>query len=792
MTYGTDSFVQIDPESSILFLGSGFSLGATNIAGGSPPNGSGLRRHFLQQLKLSPETTYDLQVLTEEFAERDAQKLRDELYRIFRITKLDAAQHAVLSEPWRRVYTTNYDDVVEIHRLEEKRPPNAFDVSERVPGKLPHGAVVHLHGSIRLVTPENVRDSLVLSDISYVNQYLVKSPWYDQFQRDLAFASALYIIGYSLADYHIAALLLQNPELAVRTVFIQSPEPDSIFLRRTASYGRTEFIGTDGFAEVLKRVPRAEAPSLNTLRAFRPLDPTRDRRPTARPTASEIYDLLIYGNFDPGCLARSQPGEGYAIGRVDKVREAAGSVERNAALVVDGRLGNGKTIFLNLLAFELSKRGWTCLLFRPGHQDAAKEIATLRGVDRLVIFIEQYSASQDAISGLRAALPDAKIVVEIRTGTFEVRYHELADLLPKPFDRVTLNALSRPETVAFGDLCEKAGLPLPTRSKANQPDLRDLLLELFDNLAIRERIEASLSPLFENRVTRRILAMTMLIATYQGSVGAGFVRSVIGADPFVALKPRQDLAYEIFDVSADGFRARSAVFSAFVINAFIALEEISDAVVEITLGAAERKLERPYRILMSHMMAYSSLRRALRGKGDPVHLIVNIYERLRHDDRVNQEPLFWLQYAIAMTEIPKLDAADDYISNAYRKAEALPGFRTFQIDTQAFRIALMRATAEPSGRPISNIDNILRGLERIDAMLTEVSHRSYAVRVLEGIQPFIAARRLDMSPSERTATQFWLYKVAGALAGLSDDFKVISGSDRVRFQVEAAAASFLN
>ena len=79
MTTGND-LGELDPQSSILFLGSGFSLGATNVANGSPPNGRGLRRHFLNQLKLPPDTEYDIQVLAEEFAEEDAQKLRDELY----------------------------------------------------------------------------------------------------------------------------------------------------------------------------------------------------------------------------------------------------------------------------------------------------------------------------------------------------------------------------------------------------------------------------------------------------------------------------------------------------------------------------------------------------------------------------------------------------------------------------------------------------------------------------------------------------------------------------------------
>lgn len=242
MTHGIDLIGEFNPECSILFLGSGFSLGASNIANGNPPNGRGLRRHFIEQLNLPADTDYDLQVLSEEFAEHDSGRLRDELYRIFRLTKLTPGQTAVLNEPWRRIYSTNYDDAVELHRSEKKLPPNAYDVSEKVPNKLPHGAIVHLHGSIRLITSENVMKSLVLGESSYVNQSVMRSRWYDQFQRDLAFASTLYIVGYSLADYHIAGLLMADPKIAERTIFIQGPAVDQTFLRRTVNYGRTMFI----------------------------------------------------------------------------------------------------------------------------------------------------------------------------------------------------------------------------------------------------------------------------------------------------------------------------------------------------------------------------------------------------------------------------------------------------------------------------------------------------------------------------------------------------------------------
>lgn len=790
MVRDIDGLGEVDPESSILFIGSGFSLGATSIAQASPPNGKGLRRHFIEQLKLPADTDYDLQVLSEEFAENDSRKLRDELYRIFRLTELTAGQTAVLNEPWRRIYSTNYDDAVELHRLHKKAAPNAFDVSEVVPNKLPHGAVVHLHGSIRLITPENVMTSLVLGEGSYVNQYVVRSPWYDQFQRDLAFASAVYIVGYSLADYHIAGLLMANPKLAERTIFIQGPHPDKTFLRRTAQYGRTMFIGTEGFAAALAQAPRSTTPALDSLRSFRSLAPTRDRKAGARPTAAEVFDLLVYGDFDASRLARSQPGEDYAIARSEAVRTAADAVEAKASLIVDGRLGNGKSVFLHLLAFELFSRGWTCLLHRPGHPDLQREVAALASINRVVVFVDQYSAAQDNLRGLREALPNAKLVVEVRTGTLEVRFHELVELLPKPFDRVSLNALARSEVLAFGRLCERAGLRAPADDRRS--DLRDLLLDLFENKAIRDRVQSSLAPLFDKRATRRILTMTMLIATHQGAVGAAFVRSVVGADPFAVLKPLEDLSHEIFETSADSFKARSAVFSSFVIAAFIDPEEIADAVVDVTLAAAQRRSERPYRILMSTMMAYSSLRRMLRGKGDPETIIVGIYERLRYDERVNGEPLYWLQYAIAMAEIPRLDAADEYISTAYRKAEDLHGFQTYQIDTQAFRIALLRAAQQKAGQAIFNINAILDGVERIDAMLGDGSHRSYAVKVLDHVRPFVAARRGDLTAGERTALQFWLLKVTQSLAALPDDFKATSGSEAIRKRVEAAAAMFVN
>jgi hypothetical protein len=90
-----------------------------------------------------------------------------------------------LAESWLRIYTTNYDDTVEAFRHDRKHDPLSFDVSEEIPNKLPKNSIVHLHGSIRLATADNLLSSLVLGEQSYVRQYLVRSLWFDQFQRDI-------------------------------------------------------------------------------------------------------------------------------------------------------------------------------------------------------------------------------------------------------------------------------------------------------------------------------------------------------------------------------------------------------------------------------------------------------------------------------------------------------------------------------------------------------------------------------------------------------------------------------
>ena len=177
----------------------------------------------------------------------------------------------------------------------------------------------------------------------------------------------------------------------------------------------------------------------------------------------------------------------------------------------------------------------------------------------------------------------------------------------------------------------------------------------------------------------------------------------------------------MIEIGLDVFKIRSSVFSEYAVLNFLPTREILDGIVEAAFAAAARKSERRYRVLMSNLMQYSNLHQMLRRQPDVTQLIVGAYERLRYDERINDEPLFWLQYAIGMAEDGKLPAAQEFINAAYDRAASRVGFQTYQIDTQAFRIALQMEIAAGAGSPVSTFPILVEKLELIDSMLNEES-----------------------------------------------------------------------
>jgi hypothetical protein len=103
----------LDTERSVLFLGSGFSAEASAISGSRPPLGIELANILADALG-QERGKYSLQQLADA-VQRD---VRLDLFEIVRphfiISNLSANQREILRHRWMRIYTTNYDDTVEL------------------------------------------------------------------------------------------------------------------------------------------------------------------------------------------------------------------------------------------------------------------------------------------------------------------------------------------------------------------------------------------------------------------------------------------------------------------------------------------------------------------------------------------------------------------------------------------------------------------------------------------------------------------------------------------------------
>lgn len=790
----TSQIQSIDPNGSILFLGSGFSRQAKNIMGQHLPVGDELRDHLAHKLGVDPKE-YDLKTISAEFDAHPELDLYQTLYEHFTVKDAPQSHLDILRMPWRRIYTTNYDDVVEFANTKLGKNAPVFDFNEDKPKRLPAGTIIHLHGSIRKTTEENVSKQLVLNENSYVRQHFEVSPWYDDFIRDLRFCTATFFVGYRLSDHHIAALLLKNPAIKEKTFFVTRNKPDTIFENRVRDYGTVLPIEVDGFAELCRTLPSPKASSdPHTLKAFRYVDPRADKKTLAQPTPTEIRNLVAFGTFNYQRCIATLPNASYVVPRQDLAAEGVEKLKTAKCLLVHSRLGNGKSVFLYILAQKLIEANYHCFFSRGNSPTLIQDLALLRQFDKLAIFFDSYDAAIDVIDQL-TELPDAtRLIVSVRTGTQEVRLHEIQARLPSPLKRLDLNGLDKQSRADFKELLDKAGVRVAGLEDAinRSHDIREIVVMLYDNAVIKSKVKTDYLPLFEDDDFRAVFVASHLLKWIAQEAEASFLRTVTGLDAFSAFSKVREIASDLFKLDDGELQVRSAIFSEYLIQNYFKTKDILDAIQKIIVESVKRKSERRYQATLSALMRVSTLKRALRRDDSLDESLIGLFENLRRDIGVNSEPLFWLQYSILMIEANDLPASESFLMTAYARAAASPGFQTYQIDTHALRLLLLIEEKANTSEPVKRFERIIELLEIVLSMVGNDSHRHYAVRVLEAIEPFVTARLFDLTRAEMNVLIFQFNRLMDALSRLPPEARAESGSDQTKASIDRAKARILS
>lgn len=774
----------LDPANSVLFLGSGFSAGATNIANDKVPAGHPLLERLADALNEEAKDL-DLKSAADEFLSRTDLSLYELLYETFTISKPLPYQRDIVSLPWARIYTTNYDDIIS-----QVKGPNfpLFTFNEPRPRRLPPAFAVHLHGSIRRADDENADDQLILNNKSYdviANQY---PDWFHEFQRDRRTFDACYFMGFSLGDHHISGLMTSGEESVKRTYFVSRKDPKPSFVRRASEYGEVVPIGFESFAELAKTLPKPKRPEdLGALQSFKYLRPGLDSKALADPTPVEVINLVSFGTFSQSRFFNTPTEHGYVAPRNKHVKDTLDALKDAKTVLVHSRLGNGKTIFTSILASTAATEGYACLLWRRAGRHLAQDLETIAVHKRALVIFDDYDAAIDNIERVSAGVPGAKFLVTVRTGQQEVRFHEIVQKLPAPVKRLNLNTFSDSDRELLLAILHRAGAQTDglEQTVRSARDIRDIVTQLYNHSEIREKIHAivgSASP-----VLTQIVVLASLIKWAGVETDDSYLQELAGRDIYVELRKTEGFANDFLDVHDDKVEMRSALLSEYFIQRIFTPEEILEGCYHITTSSTRRKTDRVHRRLSGELMKFSTLQRFLKFHPGSEGALNRHYVRLSNDKDVNAEPLFWLQYAILMKTSGDMRTARMFLNAGYNRASQIAGFKTFQLDTQALSIYLLEEVGRKNA-VVEGLDEILKSIKTVTDMIADQSNRYFAVEVIGEIPAFVEARQTALTQPEKIALVFDLNRASQALAALPVEEQLYTGSEIIRRQIEAAIA----
>ena len=243
--------------------------------------------------------------------------------------------------------------------------------------------------------------------------------------------------------------------------------------------------------------------------------------------------------------------------------------------------------------------------------------------------------------------------------------------------------------------------------------------------------------------------MTHLLKWVGQEVDIAFIRGVTECDAYAELARVREHAGDIFALDADVISVRSSVFAEYMIQNLLSTSDVLNGIYSILILSVRQKTERRFQAIVSSLMTISRMRRAITHDTDKIVSLCDLFERLRLDAAVNNEPLFWLQFSILKTQANDLRTAESFIRNAYVRANESRGFRTFQIDTYALRLFLMIETREDPSDRVARFDEIVEKLESVRSMIGDEGIRLHAILVLRDIEPFVGSRVSSLSARER-------------------------------------------
>lgn len=697
----------------ILFCGAGFSADCLNF---KPDEtlGTGGQLLDLFNTELSQKPSYsDLQnaadALWDKIANNGMMPLLKDRFSVSEVTS-DMAE--LLCYPWQAVYTTNYDNALEIAAQaahKQADPLNNTDDPSTATQNLP---IIHLHGYVQKWDIHNIRESCVLGAESYLNLIHVKK-WFDRFRRDIDQAQIVVFVGFNAGDFHLNQAIHDLTGLREKAFFINRPtaqaDPDVNAAQKRL--GTPFFIGRAALATSIRELLAKDAPKAPHLASFAKYTPPD---PAAKvPTQAQIEDLFLFGKVEPSQLARdlSNKVSEYHIHR-NAIQETLDAIAGDARIILfDGYPCDGKSLLTTDLAYRLSGARPVYQMRQPYESVLNEVAAILHYAPNAALIIENcFDLPTERLASIARQFDgqDSVLILTSRTVAIDASTAGLTALQGLgSFRKMPLARLSEDEARVLSDLADQiAGwrdfhslehnARLRFIMSTCQASLPHFLMRLLQSDYVSIRYREEFNKLSLSKAERAAIVLALFVAHIGENVPVSFLSNAMETD-YGAIIDRLNIrpangTFLLVRRTGEIIQTVPSIGAQNILQNLFNDAEIVDAIVPLLKNLAP-KYRNPFEQRMfNQMMRFSILSDVVTDRDE----IDRFFENNKQELQIRRMPLFWLQWHMAKCAAGEFLDAEKFLEQGYNEAKEFERrtrniFDRRQLDDRRAKFLMLRA-----------------------------------------------------------------------------------------------------
>ena len=748
---------------AVLFVGSGFSRSATSVRGENLKTADELTARICDELSLDERP--DLSAAAEMFAdERSNAALVALLREEFQVRDIADEHHVFGRVPWRRVYTTNYDDVIELSYRTASRALISLTPEDEVNYvSAEHPQCVHINGYINTLTENSLFGGFQLTDTSYATTAFATSKWAQQMRHDLSVARVVIFVGYSLYDLDVRRVLRATGAQQTKTFFCVGPNATRSLRHRLSKFGVVIDLDTLALSNMISTelrdyVPRKPEVALGRVVVERDLTTAH-----SSPQDRDIANLFLWGSasYDLvwGAVAKTSNWR-YVCYRedLDRVLQLLEDGTRN--VVVRSELGNGKSVFLDALDCLARAFGFKVLRVDALVDDFEGEMEmAARASRKTLLIVDSYNNKRAALEIIaRNRSENLYLVCAARTVRHDVAFHWLHEILgTSEVPEIDLEVLTEGERYWFREALDEYGLwgryasrSAISKDKILRNDCKSrissILLLVLESPTIAKRLASVVESLKAERRHLEAITGLLMLSVLDFHPNFSLLTELLGPDVLNQAKfQRSEAVRQLLDFKYENVRVRSNVVGRHLLKNVIDRTVSLAALKRLVTRAEQLRNKMVFRELFRELMRNANVERVL---PDSPGLVIDYYEFVGKLHGARRNPNFWLQYSIANITVKRYAQARLKLDTAYSLAG--DDYDTYMLDTTHARWLLEEACEETKTNREAAMAVFRKARNFLHPLLASREERYNPFRVAARYRRFYVQHRAFLNARDRT------------------------------------------